>query len=67
MNEIKILVVDDEVRICCFLRMYFECENYVIDEVENGDEVIVKGFEVNYDLILFDLMMLGIDGIEVCW
>ncbi|WP_299088267.1 response regulator transcription factor [uncultured Metabacillus sp.] len=62
----RILVVDDEDRIRRLLRMYLERENYVIDEAENGDEALELGLNNEYDLIMLDIMMPGIDGIEVC-
>lgn len=62
----KILVVDDEDRIRRLLRMYLERENYDIDEAENGDEALELALNNEYDLIMLDLMMPGIDGIEVC-
>lgn len=62
----KILVVDDEERIRRLLRMYLERENYEIDEAEDGDAALELGLNNEYDLILLDIMMPGIDGIEVC-
>ncbi|KWW11383.1 two-component system response regulator [Peribacillus simplex] len=65
-NAIKILVVDDEERIRRLLKMYLEREEYIIDEAENGDVALTKALEIDYDLILLDIMMPGKDGIEVC-
>ncbi|MBD1378659.1 response regulator transcription factor [Metabacillus arenae] len=65
-KEMKILVVDDESRIRRLLRMYLERENFLIEEAENGDEALELALQNDYDLILLDLMMPGIDGIEVC-
>ena len=48
------------------LRMYLEREEYLIDEAEDGEEALLKATEDDYDLILLDLMMPGLDGIEVC-
>jgi two-component system response regulator ResD len=62
----KILVVDDEERIRRLLRMYLERENYVIDEAEDGEQAVELATENDYSLILLDLMLPGIDGIEVC-
>lgn len=62
----SILVVDDEERIRRLLRMYLEKEGYTIDEAEDGETALVKALEGDYDLILLDVMLPGIDGTEVC-
>jgi two-component system response regulator ResD len=66
--EIKssILVVDDEERIRRLLRMYLEKEGYVIEEAEDGESALRLATDRDYDLILLDVMLPGIDGIEVC-
>ncbi|SDM78377.1 two-component system, OmpR family, response regulator ResD [Fictibacillus solisalsi] len=65
-KEAKILIVDDEERIRKLLKMYLERENYEVDEAENGEEALDFALTLNYDLILLDLMMPGMDGMEVC-
>lgn len=62
----RILVVDDEDRIRRLLRMYLEREGYWIDEAEDGEMALKKGMEIDYDLILLDLMLPGMDGVDVC-
>lgn len=62
----RILVVDDEERIRRLLRMYLEKEGYQIDEVEDGKSALQKALENDYDLILLDVMLPEMDGIEVC-
>src|SRR5690554_3582591 len=46
--------------------MYLERENYEIVEAEDGEEALEKALSEDFDLILLDLMLPGIDGIEVC-
>ncbi|RSL34639.1 DNA-binding response regulator [Salibacterium salarium] len=65
-NEAKVLVVDDEERIRRLLKMYLEREDFQVEEAENGEEALDLSLHRDYDVILLDLMMPGIDGIEVC-
>ncbi len=65
-TKLNILVVDDEERIRRLLRMYLEKENYCIDEAEDGESALRKALDQDYDLILLDVMLPGIDGNEVC-
>lgn len=65
-QEFTILIVDDEERIRRLLKMYLERESYHIDEADNGDEALEKALANDYDLIILDIMMPGIDGVEVC-
>ncbi|WP_126427386.1 response regulator transcription factor [Brevibacillus marinus] len=65
-EKARILVVDDEERIRRLLRMYLERENYQIDEAERGEQAYEMAIATDYDVILLDLMLPGMDGIEVC-
>lgn len=65
-SDAKILIVDDEARIRRLIRMYLEREEYTIDEAENGTEALELALKNNYDVILLDIMMPEMDGIEVC-
>ena len=62
----RILVVDDEERIRRLLKMYLEKEGYAIEEAEDGEQALKLATTGDFDLILLDVMLPGIDGIEVC-
>ncbi|NMO96940.1 response regulator transcription factor [Paenibacillus lemnae] len=62
----RILVVDDEERIRRLLKMYLEKEGYEIEEAEDGETALRKASTEDYGLILLDVMLPGMDGVEVC-
>ncbi len=61
----KILVVDDEPNIRDLLREELEEEGYIVDVAENGEKAIEKYFSGDYDLIVLDIEMPGMNGLEV--
>ena len=62
----KILIVDDEPLIVKGLKYSLEQDNYETDSAQDGEEAISKFFAGQYDLVLLDVMLPKIDGIEVC-
>ncbi len=62
----KILAVDDEEDILELLRYNLTKEGCEIDCVLSGEQAISRTFEFQPDLILLDLMLPGLDGLEVC-
>ncbi|WP_425329142.1 winged helix-turn-helix domain-containing protein [Thermoactinomyces vulgaris] len=46
--------------------MYLEREGYLIEEAEDGEKALQMALDKNYDLILLDLMLPGMDGLDVC-
>jgi two-component system, OmpR family, response regulator ResD len=65
-KETKVLVVDDEERIRRLIRMYMEREGFIVEEAENGTEALQLALDHHYDVILLDIMMPEMDGVEVC-
>lgn len=66
MSKGRILAVDDEEDILTLLKYNLEREGYLVDCVETGEEAIEHVAAVRPDAILLDLMLPGLDGIEVC-
>ena len=62
----KILVVDDDLVIRGFLRELLAEEGYEVILASNGEEAIDLAEIENPEVILLDINMPGIDGIEVC-
>lgn len=61
----KILIIDDERAIRSTLKEILEYENYVVDEAENGEAGLEMLSKTKYDVVLCDIKMPKIDGIEV--
>lgn len=61
----QILIIDDEKSIRNVLRDILEYEKYRVDEAENGPDGIVLAEKGKYDVILCDIKMPKMDGIEV--
>jgi len=60
-----ILVVEDEVKITRFIKKGLEMEQYTVETAYDGEEGLEKAEINNYDLIIMDIMIPKIDGIEV--
>jgi two-component system phosphate regulon sensor histidine kinase PhoR len=61
----KILIVDDEINVCKSIRRALLCPEYDIDMALSGEEALQKEEENRYDVILADLMMPGISGLDL--
>ena len=66
MTKQTILVVDDEEDIRELVRLNLQREGYVIVPCETGEQALDLAFSKMPDLIVLDLMLPGIDGLEVC-
>ena len=62
----KILVVDDEKLIVKGIRFSLEQDGYEVDCAYDGEEALQKAKENEYDMVLLDLMLPKLSGLEVC-
>jgi len=62
----RILVVDDDPHILSFLKRGLVYEGYTVDTASSGTEALAQARENEPELVILDIMMPGIDGIEVC-
>jgi two-component system, OmpR family, alkaline phosphatase synthesis response regulator PhoP len=66
MGKEKILVVDDEEDILELVKYNLAKEGYRVDCVLSGEQALTRAVEQRPDLILLDLMLPGLDGLDVC-
>lgn len=65
-SDFKILTIDDEKDILLLLKFNLESEGYYVETAKSGKEGIAVAEKINPDLILIDIMMPDMDGIETC-
>lgn len=62
----NILVIEDEPDMVLGLRDYFELEGYTVSDARDGEEGLKKALEEKPDLIILDLMLPKMSGLDVC-
>lgn len=62
----RILIIEDEEAIAELEKDYLELSDFEVIVEGNGDDGVKTALEENFDLIILDLMLPGIDGFEVC-
>ena len=60
----RILVVDDNEDCRTALRTFLEASGFLVAEAADGEEAVERARETDPDLILLDIMMPGVDGLE---
>ena len=60
----KLLVIDDDAELCELVSEYLETEGFEIDTEGSGDHGADRALESDYDLIILDVMLPGINGFE---
>jgi two-component system response regulator AtoC len=64
-SQVRILVVDDDEVTCNLLEEVLSKEGYLVHQALNGREAIEKGESPLYDVVLTDIRMFDVDGMEV--
>ncbi len=66
MAQCKILIVDDEAKVCRLIETYFEKEGYLVFLAGDGQEAIEIAQTHKPDIMVLDLNLPGVDGLDVC-
>ncbi len=64
--QTKILVVEDEVKIARFLELELRHEGYTVDRAHDGRTGLEKALSGDVSLVVLDIMLPGLNGMEVC-
>jgi two-component system, OmpR family, response regulator len=63
---VRVLIVEDEVKLAALLRRGLAEEAHAADVARSGEDALWMAQATEYDAIVLDLMLPGVDGIEVC-
>ena len=62
----RILIADDDPRLLHIVSMFLGMEGYDVTTAEDGDEAMGLVTDGGFDVAILDVMMPGLDGIEIC-
>jgi two-component system OmpR family response regulator len=62
----RVLIVEDERKMAGLIRRGLDREGIAVDVTDSGEEALPRAQATDYDAIILDLMLPGIDGFEVC-
>ena len=62
----RIFIVEDEEAIADLERDYLELSGFEVEVANDGETGLRKALEEDYDLLILDLMLPGVDGFEIC-
>ena len=62
----KILLVEDDKKIASMVKRGLDAEGFSVEIASEGHEGLWRGTEYRYDLIVLDLMLPGLTGVEIC-
>jgi two-component system OmpR family response regulator len=62
---VRLLVVEDDQRMLALLQRALQEDGYAVDVAENGNDALWMGQEIDYDAVILDGMLPGMDGFEI--
>jgi two-component system copper resistance phosphate regulon response regulator CusR len=62
----RILLVEDEGRVAAFISRALREQTYAVDTADSGERALELAAEYSYDIILLDIRLPGISGLDVC-
>ena len=62
----RILIIEDEEAIADLEKDYLELSDFKVEIETNGEQGLKKVLEEDYNMVILDLMLPGMDGFEVC-
>jgi len=66
MNKLKILIIEDDAEISRLMSMYLQAEGFDTNIIDDGAKALSAIKQQTPDLIILDLMLPGMTGIEIC-
>jgi DNA-binding response OmpR family regulator len=63
---VRLLLIDDDARLCELLASYLNQHDFLVTRAADGQQGLAMQERETYDVVLLDLMMPGLDGLEVC-
>jgi len=61
----SVLIVDDDIELCSLLTDFLSLEGFSVNAVHNGAQAITHVRDSNYDVIVLDIMLPGLQGLDV--
>ncbi len=66
MTEMRVLIVEDDVKISAYLKRGLQEQGYAVDAVATGGDALDWVVAAPYDLIVLDVMLPGLNGLDLC-
>jgi len=64
-RKLNVLIVEDEESIRLVYAEYLRMEGFEVEEAKDGEEALAKASSFDYDIMLLDIMLPKVDGLEV--